>query len=137
MYDRGYYSYKAENKNIKTHYYIEYTRNQKVFDIMDTAQFEFSMLDRKDFDYLEDAITFWNSLYYDESVLHVMLFEEIILDGDIILEQCKDMVVPTVLDKISTQRVKQAEMEKEAYKEENERLKSWLVDHGVDVNKIK
>ena len=137
MYDRGYYSYKAENKNIKTHYYIEYTRNQKVFDIMDTAQFELSMLDRKDFDYLEDAITFWNSLYYDESVLHVMLFEEIILDGDVILEQYKDMVVPTVLDKISAQRVKQAEMEKEAYKEENERLKSWLVDHGVDVNKIK
>ena len=137
MYNRGYYGYKAENKDIKTHYYIEYTRDQKVFDIMDTVQFEFSMLDRKDFDYLEDAISFWNSLYYDESVLHVMLFEEIILDGDVILEQCKDMVVPTVLDKISAQRVKQAEMEKEAYKEENERLKSWLADHGVDVSKIK
>ena len=136
-YNRGYYGYRAEDKDIKTHYYIEYTRNQKVFDIMDTAEFDFSMLDRQDFDYLEDAVSFWNHLYYDESVLHVMLFEEIILDGDIILEQCKDMIVPSVLDKISAQRVKKAEMEMNAYKEDNKRLKKWLVEHGVNINKIK
>ena len=109
MYNRGYYSYKEENKDIKTLYTVEYTRDKKVLDMMDKKEFTFDMLDKKQFDFLEDAVSFWNSLYYDETVLHVMLFEQIILDGDVILEQCKDMVVPTVLDTISKQRVKQAE----------------------------
>ena len=136
MYNRGYYGYKAEGKDIKTLYTIEYTRNQKVFDIMPTAKFTDDMLDKKQFDYLEDAISFWNTLYYDETVLHVMLFEQILLDGKIVLEQCKDMVVPTVLDTISKQRVKQAEANMEAYKAENEKLKKYLAKYGIDASKI-
>ena len=136
MYNRGYYDYKAEGKDIKTLYTIEYTRDQKVFDIMPTAKFTFDMLDKKQFDYLEDAISFWNTLYYDETVLHVMLFEQILLDGKIVLEQCKDMVVPTVLDTISKQRVKQAEANMEAYKVENEKLKRYLAKYGIDASKI-
>ena len=135
-YKRGFYSYKDKSKDIKTHYYIEYTRDQKVFDIMDTVKFDFSMLDRKDFDYLEDAISFWNHLYYDESILHVMLFEEIILDGEIILEQNKDMVVPSVLDKISVQRVKQAETEREAYKKENDLFRKCLAKYNIDMKRV-
>ena len=136
MYNRGYYGYKAEGKDIKTLYTIEYTRDQKVFDIMPTAKFTFDMLDKKQFDYLEDAISFWNTLYYDETVLHVMLFEQILLDGKIVLEQCKDMVVPTVLDTISKQRVKQAETNMEVYKAENEKLKRYLAKYGIDASKI-
>lgn len=136
MYDRGFYSYKDENKNIKTHYYIEYTRDQKVADMIGTADFDFSMLDRRDFDYLEDAVSFWNHIYYDES-LHVMLFEEIILDGEIILEQCKDMVVPSVLDKISAQRVRQAENVMEEYKKENNMLKKFLEKYHIDMERVK
>lgn len=94
------------------------------------------MLDRKDFDYLEDAISFWNHLYYDESILHVMLFEEIILDGEIILEQNKDMVVPSVLDKISVQRVKQAETEREAYKKENDLFRKFLAKYNIDMKRV-
>lgn len=135
-YKRGFYSYKDKSKDIKTHYYIEYTRDQKVFDIMDTVKFDFSMLDRKDFDYLEDAISFWNHLYYDESILHVMLFEEIILDGEIILEQNKDMVVPSVLDKILVQRVKQAETEREAYKKENDLFRKFLAKYNIDMKRV-
>ena len=136
MYNRGYYGYKAEGKDIKTLYTIEYTRDQKEFDIMPTAKFTDDMLDKKQFDYLEDAISFWNTLYYDETVLHVMLFEQILLDGKIVLEQCKDMVVPTVLDTISKQRVKQAEANMEAYKAENEKLKRYLAKYGIDASKI-
>ena len=136
MFKRGYYGYKAEGKDIKTLYTIEYTRDQKVFDIMPTAKFTDDMLDKKEFDYLEDAISFWNSLYYDETVLHVMLFEQILLDGKIVLEQCKDMVVPTVLDTISKQRVKQAESNMEVYKAENEKLKKYLAKYGIDASKI-
>ena len=136
MYNRGYYGYKAEGKDIKTLYTIEYTTDQEVLDIMPTAKFTFDMLDKKQFDYLEDAISFWNTLYYDETVLHVMLFEQILLDGKIVLEQCKDMVVPTVLDTISKQRVKQAEANMEVYKAENEKLKRYLAKYGIDANKI-
>lgn len=135
-YNRGYYSYKAKNKDIKTHYYIEYTRDQKVFDMIDTAEFDFDMLNRKDFDYLEDAVSFWNHLYYDETILHVLLREEIILDGEVILEQCKDMIVPTVLDKISEQYIKQAENRVEIYKNDYERLRKFLETHGINTNKI-
>ena len=136
MYNRGYYGYKAEGKDIKTLYTIEYTRDQKVFDIMPTSKFTDDMLDKKQFDYLEDAISFWNTLYYDETVLHVMLFEQILLDGKIVLEQCKDMVVPTVLDTISKQRVKQAETNMKVYKAENEKLKRYLAKYGIDASKI-
>lgn len=133
MYDRGFYSYKDADKDIKTHYYIEYTRNQKVFDIMDTVEFDFSMLDRQDFDYLEDAVSFWNHLYYDESILHVMLFEEIILDGETILEQCKDMVVPSVLDKISEQEVRRAENAMKEYRKENDLFRKFLEKYHIDI----
>ena len=103
---------------------------------MDTAEFDFSMLDRRDFDYLEDAVSFWNRLYYDESILHVMLFEEIIFDGEIILEQCKDMIVPSVLDKISAQRVKQAETERETYKKENDLFRKFLAKYNIDMKRV-
>lgn len=136
MYDRGFYSYKDANKDIKTHYYIEYTRDHKVFDIMDTVEFDFSMLDRQDFDYLEDAVSFWNHLYYDESILHVMLFEEIILDGETILEQCKDMVVPSVLDKISEQEVRRAENAMKEYRKENDLLKKFLARYHIDMERV-
>ena len=136
VYNRGFYSYKDKNKDIKTHYYIEYTRDQKVFDIMDTAKFDFSMLDRKDFDYLEDAISFWNRLYYDEKILHVMLFEQIILDREVILEQYKDMVVPSVLDKISEQKVKKVEREREVYKKENDLFRKFLAKYNIDMQRV-
>lgn len=136
MYNRGYYDYKKEGINIKTLYEIEYTTDKKVYDSMDKADFDFNTLSKKQFDFLEDAVSFWNSLYYREDVLHVMLWEKILLDGEIILEQCKDMVVPTVLDTISKQRVKQAEVNMELYKAENEKMKSFLAKHGIDANKI-
>lgn len=136
MFNRGYYGYKAEGKDIKTLYTIEYTRDRKVFDIMPTSKFTDDMLDKKQFDYLEDAISFWNTLYYDETVLHVMLFEQILLDGKIVLEQCKDMVVPTVLDTISKKRVNHAEASMEAYKAENEKLKRFLAKYGIDASTI-
>ena len=136
MYNRGYYGYKAEGKDIKTLYTIEYTRDQKVFDLMPTVKFTDDMLNKKQFDYLEDAISFWNTLYYDETVLYVMLFEQILIDGEIVLEQCKDMVVPTVLDAISKQRVKYAETNMEVYKAENEKLRRYLAKYGIDASKI-
>lgn len=136
MYNRGFYSYKDKNKDIKTRYTVEWTRDQKVLDMMDTAKFDFNMLDKRQFDFLEDAVSLWNKLYYEETVLHVMLFEEIIFDGEIILEQCKDMVVPSVLDKISSQRVERAEKTMEVYKKENDMFRKFLEKYHIDMKRI-
>lgn len=65
-----------------------------------------------------------------------MLFEEIILNGEIILEQNKDMVVPSVLDKISAQRVKQAETEREAYKKENDLFRKFFTKYSIDMKRV-
>lgn len=136
MYNRGFYSYKDKNKDIKTRYTVEWTRDQKVLDMMDTAEFDFSMLDKRQFDYLEDAVSLWNKLYYEETVLYVMLFEEIILDGETILEQCKNMVVPSVLDKISSQRVERSEKAMEVYKKENDMFKKFLEKYHIDMKRV-
>lgn len=137
MYNRGYYGYIAEGKDVKAVYQIEFTRDKKVFDMMDTVKFSDDMLNKKQFDYLEDAVCFWNSLYYDETILHLMMFEQIVLDGEIILEQCKEFRLPTVLDNISKQRIKQAEETVRAYKMENEKLTKYLAKYGIDASKIK
>lgn len=136
MYNRGFYSYKDKNKDIKTRYTVEWTRDQKVLDMMDTAEFDFNMLEKRQFDFLEDAVSLWNKLYYEETCLYVMLFEEIILDGETILEQCKDMVAPSVLDKISAQRVEQAEKAMEAYKKENDMFKKFLEKYHIDMKQV-
>jgi len=93
----GYYSNTKKDMDIKTKYTIEFTRDQKIFDIMGTVKFKFDMLNKLEFDYLQDAISAYNRLYYDDTVLHVMLFEEIILNDEIILEQCKDMTGSSIL----------------------------------------
>lgn len=135
-YNRGYYSYKNENMDIKTRYVVEYTDNQKIVDMMDTSQFNFDMLNKREFNYLEDAVSFWNSLYYSEIIVYVMMFEEIILDGEIILEQCKDMVVPSVLNEISKQRIKRAETAMEEYKKENELYRKFLEKYNISMERV-
>ena len=105
----GYYSYTKKDMDIKTKYTIEFTRDQKIFDMMDTAKFKFDMLNKLEYDYLQDAISDYNRLYYDDSVLHVMLYEQIILNDEIILEQCKDMTGTSILPQDVQKRVNRIE----------------------------
>lgn len=135
MYNRGMYTYKDNNVDVKTLYTVEYTTDQKVFDLMDTSKFYFDMLSKRQFDYLEDAISFWNTLYYREDVLHVMLFEQIVLNGEIVLEQSKDQVLPTVLDDISRKRVDHVERLMEEYERENNLLKAFLQKYHINPDK--
>jgi len=132
MKQSGYYSYIKPNTDIKTKYTIEFTRNQKVFDIMDTTKFTFDMLDKIEFDYLQDAINTYNVLYYDESILHVMLFEQIILDNEIILEQCKDMTCKSILPISVQNKVNQIELENTELKKENEQTKAFIKKYRAE-----
>lgn len=65
-----------------------------------------------------------------------MLFEEIILDGETILEQCKDMVVPSVLDKISQSRVDRAEKAVKEYRKENNLFKKFFEKYHIDMEMV-
>jgi len=136
MKQSGFYSYVKQNTDIKTKYIIEYTQDKKVFDIMGSSKFNFDMLKKLEFDFLQDAINTYNRLYYNESVLHVMLFEQIIFDGEIILEQCKDMIAENILPQVIKQRIEAYQMENEAYKAENEKLKKFLAKYNIDMSRV-
>jgi hypothetical protein len=128
----GYYGYIKPNTNIKTKYQIEFTRNQKIFNIMDTSKFTFDMLDKIEFDYLQDAINTYNVLYYDESILHVMLFEQIILNDEVILEQCKDMQAKSILPSVVQNKVNRIERENEELTKENEQMKGFIKKYKAE-----
>lgn len=134
--NKGFYSYVKENTNIKTHYYIEFTREQKVVDLMDTTKFNFDMLSKKDFDFLEDAINSYNVLYYDESVLHIMLFEQVILNDEVILEQAKDMTAYNILPQKINQEIERIQRSNEALKEENKIYKTYLKKFHLSISDI-
>lgn len=127
---RGYYSYTKKDMDIKTKYTIEFTRDQKIFDMMDTVKFKFDMLNKLEYDYLQDAINDYNKLYYDDTVLHVMLFEQIILNNEIILEQCKDMTGTSILPQDVQKRVNRIE-------EDNKILLNELKQYQEFIKKYK
>lgn len=131
------YSYKKENTDIKTLYTIEFTRDQKVFEIMNTANFDFNMLNKKTFDYLQEAINLYNVLFYEESVLHIMLYEQIILNGEIILEQEKDMRSVNILSQETQRQIKKVEYENDLLKEENKIMSEFLSKYNINVTKIR
>ena len=139
MFDRGYYGYKKEGVEIETVYRIEWTDDQKIVDLMDTVEFDYSMLKKTEFKYLEDAITFWNSLYYSKSVLHLMLFEQIVLNGEVVLEQEKDATTYVPIHSIVRQYYEEmceAQKERELVLEENKKLKEFLEKYHVDIKEV-
>jgi len=136
MKQNGYYGYVKANTNIKTKYQLEFTRDKKVFDIMGTSKFEDTMLDKRELDFLEDAINLYNVLYYDESVLHVMLFEQIILNDEIILEQCKDMTSISILSQHTQKRISQVENINNELIEQNKKIELALSKYGMTINSL-
>jgi hypothetical protein len=130
--NKGYYSYIKPDTNIKTKYTIEFTRDQKIFDMMDSSKFTFDMLKKIEFDYLQDAINAYNKLFYDESVLHVMLFEQIILNDEIILEQCKDMQSISILPKEIQNTVNRLELQDKMLTEENNQMKAFIKKYNAE-----
>jgi hypothetical protein len=136
MKQQGFYSYIKPDTNIKTKYIIEFTRDQKVYDIMDTSKFSFDMLNKIEHDYLQDAINDYNVLYYDESVLHIMLFEQVILNDEIILEQCKDMISKSILPKKVQNEIYNINKENEELTERLQQIESTLKKYNMTIDKL-
>lgn len=116
---KEFYSYKKKDLNIKTKYIIEYTRDKKVIGKMGKADFNYNLLDKKEFDYLNNVVNAYVSLFYDKTVLYVMLYEQVILNGEVVLEQSKDMLLPDILPAHIRNRVNDLQ---ESNKILNERL---------------
>lgn len=128
----GYYSYKKPNTNIKIKYTIEFTRDKKILDSMEKSDFTFDMLDKREFDFLEDAINVYNVLYYDDTVLYIMLFEQVILDDEIILEQFKDMTSINILPHITQNKINKVELRNKLLIEENEQMEAFIKKYEAE-----
>ena len=83
---------------------------------MDTVKFDSEMLKKIELDYLQDAINIYNRFYYDEFTLHIMLFEQILLNDEIILEQSKDMTSINILSKHTQNKINSIQLENTALK---------------------
>lgn len=110
------------NKNFELKYTIEFTQNKKVFEEIGTAKFTHNKLNRKEYDNLNDAIYSFNSLYYNNTVLHCMLFSELIIDGITVQEDC--ISIMPILDTKSYYQVEQT----------NEALNSEVSDRTIFLN---
>lgn len=133
----GFYSYIKPNTNIKTRYIIEFTRDKKVIDIMGTSKFTWDMLEKRELDYLQDAINLYNVLYYDESVLHVLMHEQIIYNDDVILEQFKDQVSFNILPQKIQQEISKVEEHNKLLQEENNIYKEFCNKCNLSISDIK
>lgn len=133
---RGFYSYKKEDVNIRMKYSIEFTRSKKVYEHMEKGDFDFNELDKREFNYLEDAFLLWNTLFYDESVLHLAFFEQVILNDEVILEQFKENTLYTVLSKITRNRIEAVENMAAVHQEENKILKEFLKEYNIDADEV-
>jgi hypothetical protein len=125
----------AEN-DAHTVYTIEFTRNKAVFDKIGDANFDFDWYDIMQYDNINDAIKTFTSLYYDDSVLFVHMFMDVYCNGKIILSECKDNVMYSILDKPSLKRLENAEKSAKIYQEKYERLQKFVDMYNIDDSEI-
>ena len=119
-------------KNTHVVYTIEYTMHKAVFDKIGSADFDYNWYDIQQFDNLNDAIKRYVALYYNENVLFVQMFTSVYHNGEIILEECKDSVMESILDKRALKRLENAEKSADFYKEKYERLQKFVDMYHID-----
>lgn len=128
--------YDYAQKGAHTVYTIEFTKNNAVFDKMSDADFNFDWYDIMQFDNINDAIKTFTSLYYNDAVLFVHMFMDVYCNDEIILSECKDNVMYSILDKHSLKRLENAEKSAHLYKEKYERLQKFVDMYHIDDTQI-
>ena len=96
-------------KNAHVVYTIECTMHKAVFDKIGDSDFDYNWYDVQQFDNLNEAIKRYVALYYNENVLFVQMFSSVYYNGEIILEECKNDVMESILDKHALKRLENAE----------------------------
>ena len=120
----------AENAHVV--YTIEYTMHKAVFDKIGDADFDYNWYDIQQFDNLNDAVKRYVALRFNENVLFVQMFTSVYHNGEIILEECKDSVMESILDKPTLKRLENAEKSADFYKEKYERLQKFVDMYHID-----
>ena len=123
-------------KNAHVVYTIEYTMNKAVFDKIGDADFDYNWYDIQQFDNLNEAIKRYVALRFSENVLYVQMFTDVYHNGEIILEECKDNVMQSILDKGALKRLENAEKTADFYKEKYERLRKFIDMYHIDDTEI-
>jgi hypothetical protein len=123
-------------KNAHVVYTIEYTTNKAVFDKIGVSDFDYNWYDIQQFDNLNEAIKRYVALRFSENVLYVQMFTDVYHNGEIILEECKDNVMQSIMDKHTLKRLENAEKEAEFYKEKYERLQKFVDMYHIDDTEI-
>lgn len=117
-------------------YTIEFTKNKVVFDKIGATDFEFEWFDILQYDNINDAIKYFTSLYYDDSVLFIHMFMDVYYNGEIILSECKDNVMFSIIDKPTLKRLENAEKGEQFYKEKYERLRKFVNMYNISDSDI-
>lgn len=119
-------------ENAHVVYTIEYTMHKAIFDKIGDSDFDYSWYDVQQFDNLNDAVKRYVALYYNENVLFVQMFTSVYHNGEIILEECKNDVMESILDKHALKRLENAEKSADFYKEKYERLQKFVDMYHID-----
>jgi hypothetical protein len=130
-FSKTFYDYR-ENDNTYIVYSIEFTRNQAVYDAMGDVDFDFDWYDIMQYDNIDDAIKTFVRLRYDDTVLFVHMFTSVYHNGKIVLEECKDMCMESILDKPTLKRLENAEKSAKIYQEKYERLQKFVDMYHLD-----
>ena len=130
------YKYDFQKNDAHSVYTIEFTRNKAVFDKIGDADFNFDWYDVLEYDNINDAIKTFVSLYYDDTVYFIHMFMDIYCNGEVILTECKDQVMYSILDKPSLKRLENAEKSAQIYKEKYERLQKFVDMYNIDDTEI-
>ena len=130
-FSKTYYDYR-ENDNTYIVYSIEFTRNKVVYDAMGNVDFDYNWYDVLEYDNIDDAIKAFTRLRYDDSVLFVHMFTSVYHNGDIILEECKNDSMESIVDKPTLKRLENAEKSAQIYREKYERLQKFIDMYNID-----
>ena len=117
------------NKNYELKYTIEFTQNKKVFEDMEKSNFDYSRLNKKQFDNLNEAIYLNTSLHYNDTVLYVSCYQELIIDGITVQE---DYI--TNMPIIDTKEYYKASECKEVLQHEISRRNIFLNKYNISEN---
>ena len=133
----GFYGYKKQDLDIKTKYTIEYTYSQDVFDRMDARKnnsVDNGELKTLEFEFLEDALERYIPMLYNDQCLYVMLFADVVLDGENVLEQSKSSIRYEIGSYEPVRKIRELQCKADDLVKENEKLKAFLKKYNVNPN---
>lgn len=128
--------YDFAKNGVHTVYTIEFTTTKAVFDRIGDANFDFDWYDMQQFDNINDAIKRYVALRYNENVYFVHMFMDVYCNGEIIISECKDDVMESILDKPTLKRLENAEKSAQIYKEKYERLQKFVDMYNIEDSEI-